>query len=115
MLLVIYNSNPSNKPNLPTNRGWSLYSLEDWTSLCTAVDNYFFYLPPNDAELSFGMVSYHSYEEWLANYQVSEVDVDKFIAGFQLIDFLLGTDFYIPDIATQPDEEIDYPEMDAYA
>lgn len=114
MLLVIYNSNPSNKPDIPTSRGWSLYPSEDWASLCTAVDNYFFYLPSDDAELSFGLTSYYSYKEWLADYQVSEVDVNKFTANFQLIDILLGTDFYVPDFLPIEVEEI-YPEMDAYA
>lgn len=122
MLIVIYNSNPSNKPNLPTSRGWRLYNQEDWEALRVAVDNYFFYLPSGDAELSFGLTAYYSYEEWLADYQISEIDINLFMSKFQpqagnvpYLDWLLGTDFYVPDIATQPDDEPMYPEQDAYA
>lgn len=122
MLLVIYNSNPSNNPELPTSRGWRLYNKEDWASLCVSVDNYFYYLPTDDAELSFGVVSYYSYQEWLVDYQVSEIDINLFMTKFQpqagnvpILDWLLGTDFYVPDIAVQPDDEPIYPEMDAYA
>ena len=32
-----------------------------------------------------------------------------------ILDWLLGTDFYVPDITVQPDDEPIYPEMDAYA
>ena len=116
MLLVIYNSNPSNNPELPTSRGWRLYNKEDWESLCVSVDNYFYYLPADDAELSFGLVSYYSYQEWLADYQVSEIEFE--IMGVKtrsILDEFLGTDFYMPDIAVQLDDEPMYPEMDAYA
>lgn len=122
MLLVVYNSNPSNKSDLPTSKGWRLYNQEDWEALCVAVDNYFFYLPANDAELSFGLTYYYSYEEWLADYQVSEIDINWFMTKFQpqagnvpCLDWLLGTDFYVPDIATQSEDDPAYPEQDAYA
>jgi len=121
MLLVIYNSNPRLKEDKPTLRGWFLFTREEWSTLCTAVDNYFFYLR-EDAELSNGLVGYYSYKEWLADYQVSEIDINWFMTKFQpqagsvpCLDWLLGTDFYVPDIATQSDEDPAYPEMDAYA
>ena len=68
MLLITYNSNPQNNSDLPTIRGWSLYTPEDWQSLWLDVDNYFFYLPSGDAELEFsvkgiGSVYYDSHRD----------------------------------------------------
>lgn len=115
MLFVIYNSNPRNNPNLETQKGWSLYRPEDWAVLCMAVDNYFFYLR-KDVMLENKSAEYLSYREWLADYQVSEVE-DKEYAyqDLQFLNTMLGTDFYVPDIATQPDDDLLYPEQDAYA
>ena len=115
MLLVIYNSNSQNKPDLPTVKGWSLYSEEDWQSLWMDVDSYFFNMPIGDAELDFHGIYYDSHEGWLADYQVSEVDTNKPYFDSQLIeqlDLILGTDFYIPDIAQYSDDDPIYPEMD---
>ena len=125
MLLVIYNSNPSNETNVPTSRGYRLYNQEDWEALRIAIDNYFFYLPDNDAELSFGLTSYYSYEEWLADYQVSELSEYAYnsLVGSNFLTVslnnLLGSDFYEPpflklDIDILDDDPI-YPERDAYA
>ncbi len=116
MLLVTYNSNPSKKSDLASSKGWSLYTKDEWATLCQRVEDYFYYLPEGDAELSFGLTSYYSYDEWLADYQVSEVK--EYLLGsdeYAVLDHFLGTDFYIPEIATQPDDELVYPEMDAYA
>ena len=82
MLLIIYNSNPENKPDLPTIKGWSLSTPEDWQSLWMDVDSYFFNMPFVETELEFrvegiGRIYYTSHEEWLADYQVSEVDINK--------------------------------------
>lgn len=115
MLFVIYNSNPHNKPELPTIRGWSLYSKEDWWALCHNVDHYFYIIPEGDAEISNETIFYYSYEEWLADYQVAEVDMNKFIGGYHLIDVLLGTNFFVPELSTILDDDAIYPEMDAYA
>ena len=121
MLLVIYNSNPQqNKPDTPTIKGWSLFTSEDWQSLWMNVDSYFFNMPIGDAELEFGVegigrIYYTSHEEWLADYQVSEVDINKPYFDSQLIDkldLIFGTNIYIPFIAQNLDDEIIYPEMD---
>lgn len=113
MLLVIYNSNRYNKPELPTYRGWSLLTKQEWESLCIAVDDYFSCVPSDYAELSFKLVSYYSYHEWLDDYQVSEVEIGGY--EYDILYHFLGTDFYIPDTVVQPDDEPIYPEMDAYA
>ena len=115
MLLVVYNSNPYCIANLETQKGWSLYRPEDWAVLCMAVNNYFFYLR-EDAMLENKSAEYLSYREWLADYQVSEVE-DKEYAyqDLQFLNTMLGADFYVPDIATQPDDDLLYPEQDAYA
>lgn len=117
MLLVTYNSNPANKKGELTFRGWSLYTEEDWTTLCHNVSNYFFYMAQEEPELlAFGLIGYYSYEEWLADYQVSaieEYNLDS--TETELLDYFLGTSFYEPPF---PDLQItveDYPEMDAYA
>lgn len=126
MLLVIYNSNAQNKPDLPTIKGWRLYTSEDWSTLCVAVSNYFFYLPQDDAELCFSVegydsVYYYSYEEWLSDYQVSEISKHaeetllEYNDNVELLCFLLGHTFYSPDFLPADIEEVDYPEQDAYA
>ena len=118
MLLIIYNSNPQNKPDLPTIKGWSLFTPEDWQSVVVAVDDYFFHMPPEDAELYFGVegihgIYYDSYKEWLADYQVSEVEDKEYAyTDLQFLNTVLGTNFYTPDIAQNTDDELTYPEMD---
>lgn len=116
MLLITYNSNPQNNPDLHTIRGWSLYTLEDWQSLWMDVDSYFSYLPSGDAELEFnvkgiGSVYYDCHTGWFNDYQVSEIDINKPYFSLEIIenlDLILGTNFYVPYIFDDPI----YPEMD---
>ena len=118
MLLVIYNSNPNNKKDFVTFRGWSLYTEEQWSTICNTVRDYLFYEAPDAELLAFGLIGYYTYEEWLADYQVSKVE--EYLLGSDetaLFDYFLGTSFYEPPYFDIDIEEvyIDYPEQDAYA
>ena len=118
MLLVIYNSNPSNKKGEITFRGWSLYTEEQWSTICNTVRDYLFYEAPNAEFLAFGLIGYYTYEEWLSDYQVSVIkDCNLSSEETALLDQFLGTHFYEPPYFDIDIEEvyIDYPEMDAYA
>ncbi|MCA6430204.1 MAG: hypothetical protein IM613_12285 [Cytophagales bacterium] len=98
-LLVIYNSNPQNKPDLPTASGWAFYTKKDWEALCEAVHNYL----------------YWTADEWLSHYQVSELPDVAIIQTLEktILNKYLGTSFYVPDLTV--DDDPVYPEMDAYA
>lgn len=116
MLLVIYNSNPANKKDFATFRGWSLYTEEQWSSICKTVRDYLFYEAPDAELLAFGLIGYYTYEEWLADYQVSKVEEYNLDSTeTTLLDYFLGTSFYEPPYFDITIEEVDYPEMDAYA
>lgn len=98
-LLVIYNSNPQNKPDLPTASGWAFYTKKDWEALCEAVDNYL----------------YWTADEWLSHYQVFELNDIAILPSTDktILNNYLGTSFYVPDLTV--DDDPVYPEMDAYA
>lgn len=111
-LLVIYNSNPQNKPDLPTASGWAFYTKKDWEALCEAVDNYLYW---TSGEVLEHPILYSSYDEWLSHYQVSELPDVAIIQTLEktVLNNYLGTSFYVPDLAV--DDDPVYPEMDAYA
>ena len=115
MLLVIYNSNPSNKKGEFSFKGWSLYTEEQWSTICDTVRDYLFYEAPDAELLAFGVIGYYTYEEWLADYQVSKVEEYNLDSNeTTLLDYFLGTSFYEPPYFALTIEEV-YPEMDAYA
>ncbi len=116
MLLVTYNSNPANKKDFATFRGWSLYTEEQWSIICHSVRNYLFYDAPNAELLAFGLIGYYTYEEWLADYQVSQIE-ERYLNSdeYAVLDSFLGTSFYEPPYFEVTIEDVDYPEMDAYA
>ena len=115
MLLVIYNSNPIGCPEINPARGWLLYSESEWLALKESAAVHFsfdnaeplVFMPPD-----CDPVYYTSYDEWLADYQVSVV-LYNFAAYIdnQQLDFVLGTDFFEPCFLQDDDEPI-YPEMD---
>ncbi len=117
MLLVIYNSDPTGvKPN--PSRGWALYSHTEWGLLCEYVQTHFSSMgtPLVYAPEGKSPVYYRTYQEWLADYQISVIsDIAAqrlgMLADTWFVDMLLGTSFYVPDLTDDPV----YAEMDAYA
>jgi len=109
MLLVIYNSNPRNYDLSYSYKGWSLYTENEWAYIVNQVlYNYHHTL---SGCLRYKEKTYYSLEEWLDDYQVSTVENHVAQSSVDILNALLGTDFFEPKFEDEPV----YPEMDAYA